>query len=96
LESGQSGRTVGAAIWFAQTLRGALKDQCVVRHWRQVVEIVLRPSQDRITAPGDVITTSDQKDNQQWMVAQQDRSMTFDVGVVDLPASYRYAMKALN
>jgi hypothetical protein len=60
------------------------------------VEIVLRPSQDRITAPGDVITTSDQKDNQHWMVAQQDRSMTFDVGVVDLPASYRYAMKAGN
>jgi hypothetical protein len=25
---------------------------------------------------------------------QQDRSMTFDVGVVDLPASYRYGMEA--
>ena len=56
--------------------------------------VVLRPSQDRITALGDVITMSDQKDNQHWMVAQQDRSMTFDVGVVDLPASYRYAMTA--
>ena len=56
--------------------------------------VVLRPSQDRITARGDVITMSDQKDNQHWMVAPPDRSMTFDVGVVDLPASYRYAMKA--
>jgi hypothetical protein len=53
-------------------------------------------AQQSFTAPGDVITTSNQKDNQQWMVAQQDRSMTFDVGVVDLPASYRYAMKAGN
>ena len=41
-----------------------------------------------------MITMSDQKDNQHWMVAPPDRSMTFDVGVVDLPASYRYAMKA--
>jgi hypothetical protein len=56
--------------------------------------VVLRPSQDRITAMGDVITMSDQKDNQHWMVAEQDRSMTFDVGVVGLPASYRYAMTA--
>jgi hypothetical protein len=56
--------------------------------------VLLRPSMDRTIAVGDIITMSDQRDNAHWLVAETDRSMTFDVGVVDLPASWTYGHKA--
>ena len=60
----------------------------------QADAVLLRPSLDLVIGAGDVITMSDQRDNQHWLVAQADRSMTFDVGVVDLPASWSYGHKA--
>jgi hypothetical protein len=52
--------------------------------------VVLRPTRDGIIARGDVISMSDRRDNQHWLIAQEDRSMTFDVGVVGLPPSWAY------
>jgi hypothetical protein len=56
--------------------------------------VVLRPSIDRVIHPGEAVSMSDQRDNQHWFVAEEDRSMTFDVGVVRLPASSPYGLKA--
>lgn len=56
--------------------------------------VVLRPTHDGLITVGDVVSMSDRRNNQHWMIAQEDRSMTFDVGVVALPASWRYGLKA--
>ncbi len=56
--------------------------------------VVLRPSIDRRLAIGDLITMSDRRDNQHWLVAREERSMTFDVGVVDVAPSWRYGLPA--
>jgi hypothetical protein len=56
--------------------------------------VVLRPSIDRELRTGEIITMSDRRDNAHWLDALHDRSMTFDVGVVDTPASWRYGLKA--
>lgn len=46
--------------------------------------VVLRPSIDRSFARGDVLSMSEARDNQHWLHALRDRSLTFDVGVVDV------------
>ncbi len=56
--------------------------------------VVLRPSVDRVLRAGEVITMSDQRDNGHWLVAEADHSLTFDVGVVDVPASFTYRLAA--
>lgn len=56
--------------------------------------VVLRPSIDRALAAGELITMSDRRDNQHWLVARADRSLTFDVGVVDVAPSWRYRLAA--
>ncbi|HWE45277.1 MAG TPA: hypothetical protein VG407_04540 [Caulobacteraceae bacterium] len=56
--------------------------------------VVLKPSIDRALRPGEVITMSDVRDNAHWLEALHDRSMTFDVGVVDTRPSWPYGLKA--
>jgi hypothetical protein len=56
--------------------------------------VVLRPSIDRELAPGELVTMSDRRDNGHWLVARADRSLTFDVGVVDVAPSWRYGLAA--
>jgi hypothetical protein len=56
--------------------------------------VVLAPTRDGVIGVGDIISMSDQRDNQHWLVAGEDRSMTFDVGVVGTPASWRYGLQA--
>ena len=56
--------------------------------------VVLKPSIDRRIARGDVISMSDRRDNQHWLVALADRSLTFDVGVTGLAASWPYRLDA--
>jgi hypothetical protein len=58
--------------------------------------VVLRQTRDAQIRPGDVISMSDRRDNQHWLVALEDRSMTFDVGIVDLPPSWEYGLAANN
>lgn len=56
--------------------------------------VVLAPTRDRLIGVGDIISMSDRRDNQHWLVAQEDRAMTFDVGVVGLPGSWDYGLQA--
>ena len=56
--------------------------------------IAIRPSMDRTLRRGEIITMSDDRDNLHWLVAEEDRSMTFDVGVVDIDPARRYAIAA--
>lgn len=54
----------------------------------------LRTTRDGLLRMGQVISMSDRRDNQHWLVAQQDRSMTFDVGIVNVAPSWRYGHEA--
>ena len=56
--------------------------------------VVLRQTRDEALGVGGVLSMSDRRDNQHWMVALEDRAMTFDVGVLDLPASWDYGLPA--
>lgn len=56
--------------------------------------VVLRPVRDEIVGPGAVITMSDQHENQHWLVAQEDRSLTLDIGIQGLDASWSYGLVA--
>ena len=56
--------------------------------------VVLRETRNAPLPVGEVISMSDKRDNQHWLVAEADRSMTFDVGVVGLPASWEYGLDA--
>jgi len=56
--------------------------------------VVLRPTRDARVETGGVISMSDRRDNQHWLLAEADRSMTFDVGIVGLPASWSYGQTA--
>jgi hypothetical protein len=54
----------------------------------------LRLTRDGLLTRGQAISMSDRRDNQHWLVAQQDRSMTFDVGILNVPPSWRYGHEA--
>jgi len=56
--------------------------------------IAIRPSLDRLLNPGEVITMSDDRDNVHWLVAQRSRSMTFDIGVVNVSKTRTYKTPA--
>lgn len=56
--------------------------------------VVLRPSIDREFARGDLLSMSEQRDNQHWLHALRDRSLTLDVGVVGLPPSRTFRLPA--
>ncbi|MGH6872030.1 MAG: hypothetical protein ACREHE_11045, partial [Rhizomicrobium sp.] len=56
--------------------------------------VVLRRSIDRLIGPGEIITMSDDRDNSHWLVAQRNRSMTFDIGMVNISATRTYKIAA--
>lgn len=56
--------------------------------------IAIRPSLDRLLSPGEIITMSDDRDNVHWLIAQRNRSMTFDIGVVDISKTRSYKIAA--
>jgi hypothetical protein len=56
--------------------------------------IVIRPTFDRLISPGEIITMSDDRDNVHWLVAQRNRSMTFDVGVLNISKTRHYKIAA--
>lgn len=58
--------------------------------------VMLKPALDATLKPGGIITMSDDKTNGHWLIAEQDRSFTFDVGLVDLSKTRTYALKANN
>ncbi|HEY1632240.1 MAG TPA: hypothetical protein VGF56_13065 [Rhizomicrobium sp.] len=56
--------------------------------------LLLRRSQDRLLSPGEIITMSDDRDNAHWLTAQRNRSMTFDIGVVNISDTRQYLVPA--
>src|SRR5262249_50277369 len=42
--------------------------------------VVLFPVRDSVLRPGDVLSMSDARENQHWLRALEDRSMTLDIG----------------
>ncbi len=56
--------------------------------------VLLRPKLDRALAPGEAVTMSDDRDNGHWLIAEHDRSFTFDVGVLSLSKTRTYGLKA--
>lgn len=56
--------------------------------------VLLKPALDKTLEPGGMITMSDDKTNGHWLIAEQDRSFTFDIGLVNLSKTRTYAMKA--
>ncbi|MCE9524292.1 MAG: hypothetical protein K8S25_17875 [Alphaproteobacteria bacterium] len=56
--------------------------------------VLLRPKLDRAIKPGDAISMSDDRDNGHWLIAEADRSFTFDVGVLGLSKTRTFGLKA--
>ena len=46
--------------------------------------IVLKPTRDAVYGVGEILSMSEVRNNQHWLVALEPRSLTFDVGVVDI------------
>ncbi|HXL99988.1 MAG TPA: hypothetical protein VN932_08660 [Rhizomicrobium sp.] len=56
--------------------------------------IAIRPAVNRLLSPGEIITMSDDRDNVHWLVAQSNRSMTFDIGMTHISRTRRYKIAA--
>lgn len=56
--------------------------------------VVLKTTMNGTMKKGKIISMSDMRNNQHWLIAKEDRSMTLDVGIVRLPASWEYGQKA--
>jgi PCO_ADO len=69
-----------------------------LRHFERVEDqpghLVLRPSIDRVSKPGDLSSISDQRDNVHWLVATKGPAYTFDVIVdqIDPTLGFRWKM----
>ena len=57
-------------------------------------KVLLRPRIDATMKAGGVISMSDDRDNGHWLVAGEDRSFTFDVGIVNLSKTRAYDVQA--
>lgn len=56
--------------------------------------VLLLPVRDETIVPGGMVTMSDDRENAHWLVAEADRSFTFDVGVVDIAKDRQYTLAA--
>jgi hypothetical protein len=56
--------------------------------------VLLKPTRDGRLAAGDLITMSDDRDNGHWLIANEDRAFTFDIGMVNLSKTREFALKA--
>lgn len=56
--------------------------------------VLLRPSRDETLGTGGIVTMSDDRDNSHWLIAEADRSFTFDVAMLTLSKTRTYGLKA--
>jgi hypothetical protein len=56
--------------------------------------VLLRPMRDEMLSAGGMVTMSDDRENSHWLIAQEDRSFTFDVGVLALSKTRAYGLEA--
>jgi hypothetical protein len=68
-----------------------------LRHFERVEDqpehLVLRPSIDRMSKPGDLSSISDQRDNVHWLVATKGPAYTFDLIVVGIEPERGFGWK---
>ena len=67
---------------FATKLFGMSQGRAIVPHGHQnmaSMHLVLRPTIDRASKPGDLSSISDERDNVHWLVATKGPAYTFDV-----------------
>jgi hypothetical protein len=55
---------------------------------------MLRPARNETLAAGGIVTMSDDRENSHWLIAEEDRSFTFDVGVLELSKTRTYGLAA--
>jgi hypothetical protein len=56
--------------------------------------VLLRPARNETMGPGGIVTMSDDRENSHWLIAEADRSFTFDVGLVDIAKDRAYTLPA--
>ncbi|MDZ4869173.1 MAG: hypothetical protein SGI91_17765 [Alphaproteobacteria bacterium] len=56
--------------------------------------VLLRPARNETMGPGAIVTMSDERENSHWLIAEADRSFTFDVGLVDIAKDRAYTLPA--
>lgn len=56
--------------------------------------VLLRPARNETMGPGGVVTMSDDRENSHWLIAETDRSFTFDVGLIDIAKDRTYTLPA--
>jgi hypothetical protein len=56
--------------------------------------VLLKPIRKEVITPGQSVTMSDDRENAHWLIAEQDRSFTFDVGVLSISKTRTYGLKA--
>lgn len=56
--------------------------------------VLLRPARDESLNAGGIVTMSDDRENAHWLIAEADRSFTFDVGLVDIAKDRAYTLPA--
>jgi len=56
--------------------------------------VLLRPARDERLGAGGIVTMSDDRENSHWLIAEADRSFTFDVGVLELSKTRTYGLAA--
>jgi hypothetical protein len=56
--------------------------------------VMLRPARNETLAAGGIVTMSDDRENSHWLIAEEDRSFTFDVGVLALSKTRTYGLAA--
>jgi len=56
--------------------------------------VLLRPARNETLNAGGIVTMSDDRENSHWLVAEADRSFTFDVGVLLLSKTRTYDLPA--
>jgi len=65
-----------------------LKGEMHLRHYEKVGQdnqhLLIKPTVDKITRPGESSSISDEKDNIHWFIAQSETAFTFDVIMLDL------------
>jgi len=65
-----------------------LKGDMRLRHYEKIGEehnsLIIKPTIDRISTPGDYSSISDEKDNIHWFIANSPTAFTFDIIMLDL------------
>ena len=79
-------------------LRGEVRTRTFHRVQDLETSILLKPTRDEIPKPGTLVTMSDERDNVHWFEGVSERSISFDIPVVDInpDKQYRHPAEVYN